>query len=359
MPHLRRILAVDDNARNLAILEKALADEFELVTVNSGNAALEVAPRFRPDLVLLDVMMSGLDGYETCRRLRTHRSLAGCKVIMLSARATATDRLEGYAAGADDYVTKPFDSDELLAKLRVYLRLKSVEEVDRLKTDLLHLLAHETRTPLSSVLTPCELLLETQPLTDEQRSLVGMIHRGGQRLLTLVEKVSFLSQLKAGLLPLVAESRDAGGLLRSAVESAVSHTGRQDVRVESHVEPGLTCHGDPSLVHRALQAILDNALRLSPPSGTVRVTFEQRGPWATCSITDHGPGLAAEFLDRVFDEFAIHDIHHHHRGHGLSLATARIIAEQHAGDLNVRSEPGSGTTFVLRLPAPDTVERAA
>jgi diguanylate cyclase (GGDEF)-like protein len=123
-----RILIVDDNETNLDILEELLGDDYELSRATSGEECLEVADKCLPDLVLLDIMMPGIDGYETCRRLRATRNLEHTKVIMLSAKTRLDERLAGYEAGGDDYLPKPFDSDELLSKVRVFLRLKTAEE---------------------------------------------------------------------------------------------------------------------------------------------------------------------------------------------------------------------------------------
>ena len=116
-----RILLVDDNPTNLAILEEMLGDEYRWEAATSGEEALEIAPDFQPDLILLDVMMPGINGYETCRRIRANPALRNVKIVMVSAKALVSERLEGYDAGADDYLTKPFDEKELLAKVRVYL----------------------------------------------------------------------------------------------------------------------------------------------------------------------------------------------------------------------------------------------
>jgi CheY-like chemotaxis protein len=133
-----RILIVDNNPVNVAILEEMLGEGCHLATAASGEEALALTSDFRPDLILLDIMMPGIDGYETCRRIRATPALRHTKIIMVSAKALVAERLQEYEAGADDYVTKPFEEEELLAKVRVYLRLKSIEEVDQLKYDILH-----------------------------------------------------------------------------------------------------------------------------------------------------------------------------------------------------------------------------
>src|SRR2546425_9104352 len=127
-----RILIVDDHPTNIAVLEEILGEPYTLKTAACGEEALVMALDFQPALILLDIMMPGIGGYETCRRLRAHPTLRHAKIIMVSARALVSQRLQGYEAGADDYITKPFDGDELVAKVRVYPRLKSLEEVKQL-----------------------------------------------------------------------------------------------------------------------------------------------------------------------------------------------------------------------------------
>ncbi len=131
----RKILIVDDSPSSVAIMERVLGDTYHLAIATCGEEALEVAPIFAPDLILLDIMMPGIDGYETCRRLRTHPTLHHTKVIFVSGTDMVSDRLEAYAAGADDCLSKPFAPKELLAKVQVYLRLKGTEDALRQARD--------------------------------------------------------------------------------------------------------------------------------------------------------------------------------------------------------------------------------
>ena len=126
-----KILAVDDDPNNIAILEELFDGHYDLKRSANGKQALEIARDFLPDIILLDIMMPGMDGYEVCRRLRAHDMLRDTKVIMLSARAMDSERLEGYRAGADDYITKPFDGDELLEKVRAHFHTRNTVEANQ------------------------------------------------------------------------------------------------------------------------------------------------------------------------------------------------------------------------------------
>jgi signal transduction histidine kinase len=345
---------VDDNPRNLNILRKTLGEEVQFVPASSGEEALEVAPHLRPDIILLDIMMPGLDGYETCRQLRARTDLSSTKILMVSAKGSTVDRLEGYAVGADDYVVKPFDPDELLAKVRVYLRLKSVEEVDHLKTNLLSLLSHETRTPLTLILSPISLLLQSADLPPRHRELVAVVDSGARRLMALLDKVSFLSQLKVGEIPFQMGPADLGAIARDAVERARASSDKAGVHLTLEAERPAPIRGDAKHLGRVVDALLDNAIRFSPDGETVRVCTGASDTGSHLTVSDSGPGIDSELLPRLFEDFTVADVDHHTKGHGLSLATARLIAEQHAGTLEVETGTGqAGARFRLDLPTAD------
>ncbi len=129
MQEKSKILAVDDNSINLAVIEELLGSQYNLMTVSTGIDALKAAQEFRPDLIILDIMLNGMNGYEVCQQIRKSSSLRHTKIIMVSAKAMESDRLKGYQIGADDYLTKPFDGEELLAKVCAHLRPEPIEAI--------------------------------------------------------------------------------------------------------------------------------------------------------------------------------------------------------------------------------------
>ena len=129
MQEKSKILAVDDNSINLAVIEELLESQYNLMTVSTGIDALKIAQEFQPDLIILDIMLHGMNGYDVCQQIRKSSSLRHTKIIMVSAKAMTSDRLKGYQAGADDYLTKPFDGEELLAKVCAQLHPKPIKAI--------------------------------------------------------------------------------------------------------------------------------------------------------------------------------------------------------------------------------------
>ena len=346
-----RILVVDDDPMNLSVMQEVLGDDYHLKTLSSGKGVLKEARAFRPDLVLLDIMMPEVSGYDVCRQLRAQHGLRHLKIVLVSAKAMLSERLEGYRAGADDYITKPFDIDELAAKVRIYVRLKSVEEVEELKGSFLNLLSHETRTPLTGILAPAELLESDKAVdTPTRRKLAGMILSSAARLQQLFEKVTMLSNLRMGDAELNWATTDAATVLRRAADSAKERLSRRGITIHLD-DPGCAeIVTDSGHLEVALSALLDNAVRFSPDGGRIDLTLDDGDESLTLSVIDHGRGIDPAFLPRVFDELTVEDPDHHSGGPGLSLALSRAIVEALGGEIRVASTPGVETRFVIQLP---------
>jgi len=353
MMHPRnKILAVDDNVIDIATIEKLLGERYDLKTATTGEDALAIAGDFQPDIILLDNMMPVLDGGQVCRQVRADSGLRHTKIIMVSGKSRVSERIEAYQAGADDYITKPFNEDELLAKIRVYLRLKSVEEVDQFKTNVLTLLSHEARTPLNSLIAPAEMLMSGEDEIDaeEHKLLIEMVHSAAKRLHRFFENVMLLSSLKSGKWQFNPEPADLCEVVHEAVCDVATKAAERKIKIEEKFEAGPTLSLDQQQIKRAVTAILDNAIRFSPVGWRVDVCVSGDDEYVCVSVTDRGAGIDPDYLPYVFEELSDPDIDHHSQGQGLSLAIARQIVQRHNGTIVAENTKGCGTTFTVQLP---------
>ena len=359
MKKKRRVLAVDDDPINNDIVLDVLGRDFDVKTVSNGEECLDAVRTSRPELILLDIMMPEINGYEVCKRLKEDPTTTDIPVLLVSARAMLEERLKGYSVGANDYITKPFDPAELLARAKVHIALKSEKEVSRIKSDILHLVSHETRTPLNGVIGYAELLLSSENLNSEEREYVHTICDSGEYLLSFVHKALLLLELQSNYEPYYEEI-NLTQLLRDLTEELQTS---KSTEIQLLSEPcDVTLPLDRTLTTRVFQAILDNAVKFAPEDSKVEVRVAQEAEYALVSVSDQGPGVPPERQKQVFEPFSIEDVAHHSQGQGLSLAVAKRAAELHGGDITVRSEPGRGTTFTVSLPvkveAPSTVAMA-
>ena len=346
-----KILAVDDDTIDIMTIERLLGKHYDLRTAMTGQKALEIAADFRPDIIFLDNMMPDLDGGQVCRQIRADKALRHTKIIMLSGKSMVSERIEAYQAGADDYITKPFNEEELLAKIRVYLRLKSVEEMDQFKTDVLTLLSHEARTPLNNIIAPAEMLMSEDEMDDEEKKLlIEMVHSAADRLHRFFENVMLLSSLKSGKYQFNPEPADLCEVVHEAVCDVVTSATDRKIKIDEKFDTRPTVCIDQAAIRRVITSILDNAIRFSLSGARVNVQVTGDDESVCVSVTDRGQGIDPEYLPHVFDELSDPDIDHHSKGQGLSLAIARQIVMQHNGTISAESEKDSGTTFTVQLP---------
>ncbi len=355
-----KILAVDDDAIDIAVIERLLSRKgYDLRTAASGEEALEAAADFQPDVILLDVIMSGISGYEVCRKIRTDSKLRHTKIIMVSGLAMVSERLQGYEAGADDYITKPFDEAELLAKLKVYLRLKSVEEVDRFKTEIFALLSQKACTPIGNIIQPVERLLATENMEiDEQRKLIEQIHHTATQLHRFFENAMTLSTLKSGQWHFEPVPVNLRTLVRGAISDIAAKAAQRKVKIEEQFSISPTICLDEREIKRVISTMLDNAIRFSPIGGTVTICVGCDNDDVYLSVTDQGQGIDSDDLQSAFEGLSAVNTGHRSQGKGLNLAIARQIVLGHNGTISAQSKKDSGTTFTMRLPATLTLEEA-
>jgi two-component system sensor histidine kinase/response regulator len=353
-----RVLIVDDNESVVLVLSLALREHgFKVLTATNGEEGLDVARSERPDVILLDVMMPQLSGLEVCERLQRDESTRDIPVIFLSARTTTPDRVRGLESGAVDYVTKPFDLDEVLSRVRVALRTGQRQRsheaaLEKLKKEFVHLLSHEMATPLTAIRGFTELLESGLSGMDasSQMDYLREISRSSRHLsgtlddmLALAETETFTQRQP---MDLAATVREVADLLENERREA-----RQKLHLVLSPEP-VTVLGHPRFLPRAVYALLSNAQKFGGPETEIRIEVERRGDGARAVFEDQGPGVEEGQQERIFERFYQHDISRtrHHPGLGVGLAVARRVARALGGDVTVGRGAGRGARFTLMLP---------
>lgn len=350
-----KILIVDDDPMNTLILEEMLGDKYEYRVASSEQEAVVVCEEFKPDLILLDIMMQNANGYEVCKKLKSHEKLKLTKIILISSKALLKDRLFGYEAGADDYISKPFDRDELLAKIGIFIRLKSVEEIDKVKDDLINIFSHETRTPLNAIIGFAKLMKETSSLNDEEKEYVDLILESGLSLLSLSNKAILLSNLKKGTMELNISETEASEMVGNAMRAVPQSLLHKNIKVENKIKD-IIMIVDEKLITTALTYLLDNAHRFSPKGSkiTVYADVDSASGELRINVMDSGPGIPENRLATLFDAFGVQDVAHHGRGHGLSLAILKHIMLLHEGNVSVKNNTDApGCVISLIFPGKD------
>lgn len=363
MPDSRElILVVDDEPSNRSLLRAHLAPSWDLVEATDGVEALAAFDRRRPDLVLLDLMMPRMNGLETCREIKKRAGQRFLPVILLTALNDQTDRNAGFEAGADDFVTKPFDRRELSLRVRAFLRLRAQEElirsqvaaIDALRarqTELFHLLMHDLRNPLSGAIGFLELL--ALPGAPPNPSYASFALDGARRVRALLEDVLTVRSLEEGELSLHKQRTAIWTVARDALHSLEGVARAANVKLEGPPrETGPTLEVDPSLVRRALENMAANAIRYSPPGGIVAVEIHASATTAHIEVLDRGPGVPDDMKAAIFQKFATVEKARGlpTRGYGLGLHLVELVARAHEGAVAVRDREGGGSVFALQLP---------
>ncbi|HVZ65650.1 MAG TPA: hybrid sensor histidine kinase/response regulator [Lacunisphaera sp.] len=357
-----KILVVDDDRLNIRILTGILQQEGgEVASADSGEAALTAYDEFHPDLVLLDVVMPGIDGFETCRTLKRRHGDACAPVIFITARSDSADVIEGLGAGGVDYLPKPFRPQETLARIRTHLYnrllLLQLSKANAAKNKLLSMVAHDLRNPLASIRGLAAFLRDgaVGELTAEQRDLAGTIHEASQSMLQLVNEILDVSVIESGELKLRFEPCVLASLVEKSVHLNNINAAQKGTSITLTANAPLrTVQIDAPKIKQVVDNLLSNAVKFSPPGALIRVEVTAGDADCSVAVRDQGPGIPEEERHKLFQDFGRTSVRPTGGEHstGLGLAICRKIVEAHQGTITAENLPGGGCEFKFTLPAP-------
>jgi signal transduction histidine kinase len=365
MPDPKRILVLDDDAAFVDGLRAALGPDRYMVetSLHLGDAWSRLRGS-TPDLVLCATALPDVDAHELQRELRQDPDLCNLPFVLVGATPNGEDRIRGLRMGADDFLAKSYEPQEIAARIgtllgridriRAEARRDARRELGALQQAILGNLSHELRTPVAAILTTLELIAEEtfRNAPDQQQMFVQRALANTQLLRRLVDDLIILSKLQAGDLKLLRRPISFRELfhLVDADTRAVQHEFK--VRLEIVCEDDVGLNADRERLRLAVTHLIDNALKFSEPGAVVVVTAEAVAEGTVeIRVQDSGLGIQAQHLPHIFERFYQVDssIRRRYRGMGNGLYIVRKVAQAHGGDVSVRSEPGLGSTFILRL----------
>ena len=376
------IMVVDDNPANLKLLEDMLLQHgYDIRSFPRGRLALAAADQEPPDLILLDINMPEMNGYEVCERLKSSVHLSGIPVIFLSALNETEDKVHGFRSGGAEYISKPFQFEEVQARVETHLKLHKLQQalklqneyleetvaartrelaeanerltiLDRSKNDFLNLISHEFRTPLNGLLGVSEIVLEEMPSTAENKELREAFEQSRIRILSILDDALLLTQIDVS----GEQFKFAPVSLSAALSRAIEHTTEfANSRRVSISPPSMNLGfvvGDEELLVRALHALLETAVKFSEEGGTVLLEHQDIPDSVRVSIESHGMAIPGAELAKFFDVFLIAGTGALGMDLGLGPAMAFRILSLFGASVNVANREPSGIrlTLTLRLP---------
>ncbi len=355
------VLVIDDEPMNRSLIRATLAGFCEVLEAASGPAALELLKDRSVDLVLLDVMMPEMNGYEACKLIKA-QAREFLPVLLVTALGDQGDRNRGLESGADDFLTKPVDRRELLLRTRAFLRLRDQDKVIRrqlvelqrlqsAKDDMVSLLVHDLRSPLAGILAHLQLLAED--VSGRSASDVQQATRAAETALGRLEETLQVRLIEEGELSIRREQVALDGLVRDSVATLEAIARRRNVRLSRSVEGEPLASLDQSLVRRSLENLLSNALKYTPGGGDVAVTVQSSAARVQIEVADRGPGIPDDQKTSLFEKFGSVEQKQggRRKGIGLGLYLVKLVAQGHGGTVSVADRPGGGSIFRLTLAA--------
>jgi len=365
-PRASRILIVDDTPANIDVLDQMLEAEGHQISVAaSGEAALDLAPKIAPDLILLDIMMPGIDGFETCRRLTADPATKDIPVLFITAKSDAEDVVKGFSLGAVDYIAKPFREQEVLTRVRFHLQRKhlieemkdknrKLTEVNDLKNKFLGMASHDLKNPITSIRGYARILLDQGgKLPEETRTeFLEAIHEISGHMLELLGDLLNISMIESGHLNLCLKNDSLAALVEERLRVHRFLAEKKNIVLHASLAELPPFAFDASRIGQAIDNLLSNAIKFSPPDKNIHIALEDADGHAKFSVRDEGPGLSQEDQGKLFGPFQ--KLANRPTGdepsHGLGLAITKKMVEAHHGRLSVESAPGAGSTFSFEIP---------
>jgi signal transduction histidine kinase len=365
------ILVVDDDMVTRMLLTRGLTQQGHTVAqASDGTRALEMLREGSYDAVLLDVEMPGLNGFEVLAQIESDEELRRIPVVMVSGVDEMSSVVRCVEMGAADYLHKPFDAallrarvDNCLQKKRAHEqeialrqeledKYRQLQESERMRDSLTHMIVHDLRTPLTSLLTGMQSIESFGEMNELQREFVDISISGGEKLLAMINDLLDISKMESGEMTLERAEFPASTLAQGALQQIEALALDRNLTLQAHLAPALHIRADEQKLLRVLVNLLGNAVKFTPRKGSIQLSAHPDGQDVRFSVADTGEGIPPEAFERIFEKFGQVETRQAGRqmSTGLGLTFCKLTVEAHGGRIWVESEPGQGSKFLFTIP---------
>jgi len=354
-----KILIVDDVPKNIQLAGSILQKkEYNIFFANNGNTALTIANNNNFDLILLDIMMPGMDGFEVCETLKENNKTKDIPIIFLTAKADSESIIKGFDFGAVDYVTKPFNEKELLARVKTHLELRAAQqdlrEANATKDKFFSIIAHDLKNPFNALVGITKILLTEYDRFDaeKKKELIQMLHDSSQQGYKLLENLLSWSRIQTGKMTWHPESIDLFTYTFESITLLKTAAENKSLSLVSEIEKDTMLYADANMVTMVMRNLVSNAVKFTPEKGEVRISSQTVGDDEQVTISDNGIGIKTEDIAKLFRI----DVHHStsgtsdEPGTGLGLVLCKEFVEKNGGKIWIESEFGKGSRFIFTIP---------
>ena len=361
-----KILIVDDVVSNVLLLKILLANEkFQVCTANNGTTCIEMARKEHPDLILLDVMMPDMNGFDTATVLKKEEGTKDIPIIFLTALNTPQDLVHGFQVGASDFLTKPFNKEELVMRVTQQISLVAAKRIiekqnAELRATLTNrdkmysVIAHDLRSPMASIRMVLNLVVASatpETVGPELYTLLDQANRESEEVHDLLDNLLKWTKSQTGRLSVVKQDLDLNDIIPGVVEifEAIAYTKRIKLDLQKTDSP-LMVNADNDMLKTVVRNFLSNAIKFSPEDSSIEIIMATEGEMAKVSVRDHGVGIAADRLENIFHKGETTYGTGGEEGSGLGLQLCQDFARKNGGDCTVESVEGQGSTFSVLIP---------
>ncbi len=354
-----KVLIVDDVPANIRILGQAIRDRYEVVIATDGAKALEIVfGEGPPDLILLDIIMPEMDGYEVCRQIKENPAMANIPIIFITSKSEEEDEAKGFEAGVVDYIGKPFSLPIVKARVNTHVALKRQQDelraLNETKNRFLGTAAHDLRNPLAAIRGLTEIMLEgaTGPVSEEQQEMLQMVYDTSDHMLALVNDLLDVAVIESGKFDLNLKEENLERLVTERLRILKASAAKKDIRIETAFDPVPDCQLDGQRILQVFDNLFTNAVKFSPAGSQIWIRIREDSGRVLLEVEDEGPGISEENQKRLFGEFQRLGTKTTggESSTGLGLSIVNRIVKAHGGEVRVESVIESGTKMMAVFP---------